>query len=508
MGWAHTFLGWLGLGGYEAASPENPLRVSQAYRRSRPLDEDSLTRPARPRLRLEAHDLDRNHGLLFGICNRICDYTVPRLNVTFATEDPEWNAAARKFLLTWYRRADVRGRNSFPRLVWLALRLSLLDGDGAFLLLSDGRVRPIESELIVTPGPPPAGKKIVDGVELGANGEAIAFWICSRNASGWPDPSTARRYAARDVVFFRHAYRFDQVRGTAPVDPILTQLMDERDLHVSYLEKVRNDTRHAAVATMQDGGASLPRNMLGMDASPSEAADGEEDEGPAFFDDHGLKLWTLRPGENVQPITPGTPSANIVSYEEHLVRMMSAALGIPAEFWTLDLRGLSWSTANAVVKIAGDAFRELHDWVAFSIVRPILDWRILLAIRDGELPRPPQTETANGLLRSAFDAYRLQPPEYLWANEQQHLEAARLGQQLGLPVLSRLAAEIGLTFEELLDMRKKELVALYAAAAEVSERTGAQVSISQFTDASQPGASAVPAAADAGGSGQGGTGND
>lgn len=213
MGWAHTFLGWLGLGGYEAASPENPLRVSQAYRRSRPLDEDSLTRPARPRLRLEAHDLDRNHGLLFGICNRICDYTVPRLNVTFATEDPEWNAAARKFLLTWYRRADVRGRNSFPRLVWLALRLSLLDGDGAFLLLSDGRVRPLKASSSSRPAHPPRGRKSLTAWSLARTARQSLFgFVAGTRAAG---RTRRRRDGMPRATWFSFAMRTASTKSAA-----------------------------------------------------------------------------------------------------------------------------------------------------------------------------------------------------------------------------------------------------------------------------------------------------
>lgn len=507
MGILSRAMALLGFGGYEAAGSGGPLRKHAAFVRSFPFDEDSLASRAREKLRLEAHDLDRNHGPLFGVCNRIASYTVPRVNATFATASPEWNAAARAFLLRWFRKADVRGRDSFPRLVWLALRQSLLDGDGAFVLLANGQVKPVEAELVRNPSPMPAGRKIVDGVEVDSRGAAVAYWICSRGRDGSADPRTARRIPAPFVVFWRHAYRFDMVRGIAPVDPIICDLIDQKDLHVSYLAKTRNDTHHAAVATMTDGGASLPANMAGLRGGAAEPAR-EREEGepprPETFQDDSLKLWTLRPGEDVKPIVPGTPSANIVEYEASLVRNMSAALGIPAEFWTLDLRGLSWSTANAVVKIAGDAFRTLHEWAAGAIIRPVLDWRLLMAIRDGDLAPAPVAKGFRGVERSEFDKYRLAPPEYLWAAEKEHYDAAQLGQKLGLPMMQRLAAEMGMTWEELLDARKKELVALYRAAEEVSRATGATVSISQFSDSTMPGSQPVPAAPGAGGEKPGG----
>ena len=197
MGFGDFLRGLLGIGGYEAAAPSNHLRKSAAYRRSFPKDEDSHAKWARGRLRLEAHDMDRNHGMFFGVCNRIADYTVPRVVFTAATGSEEWDRAARAYLRNWFRKADLRGRDSFPRLVWLALRTSLLDGDGAFVFLSNGQLLPVEAELIGTPeGPALAsaakGVKIVDGVEVDAVGRAVAYWIAPRDPGGIPDRSRAR----------------------------------------------------------------------------------------------------------------------------------------------------------------------------------------------------------------------------------------------------------------------------------------------------------------------------
>lgn len=500
MGILDYISGLLGRGGYEAAAGSNSKRKQAARRRSFPKDEDRHVGRAAEDLRLAARDLDRNDGQLHGVLNRLADYSVPQISPRWETDSDNWNTAAREWFVRWSRGADVRGFEDFQRLVWLAVRGSFLEGDGAFVLLRDGRLQPIEAELICTPtGEAAAVAKGVDirgGVELDAVGRAVAFWIAPRNKSGLPDAARARRILARDVVFFRHTTRFDAVRGIAPVACITARAVDSGDLHDSYVAKVRHDSKQAGVVRTEEG---MPGNMdfgdeddsgVGAGATPEAGGDGDT---PPTFEDDSLKLWWLRPSESVTPLVPSTPSTSIVSYEEHLLRTMSGGLGIPYEFWALDLRNLSWSTANATVKLAGDKFREIHRWAVREIVRPILDWRILLAISRGELPPAPTKRGFDGLERSQFDAYRIAPPEYLWASEREHLESAKLAQQMGMPALSALAAERGLTMDEVLDAREAELVDLYRRAERVSAATGAQVSISQFCDAQTSGVSAIPA---------------
>lgn len=513
MGFSEFFTHLLGLGGYEAAAPSNVRRKQAARRRSFSKDEDRHKGRAAEDLRLAARDLDRNEGQLHGVLNRLADYSVPAISPRWETASDEWNKAAHEWFLRWARSADVRGREDFQRLVWLAVRGSVLEGDGAFVLLDSGKVQPIESELIVTPTGDAArgmaGRDIRGGVELDAIGRAVAYWIAPRNSSGTPDAARARRIPARFVVFYRHTTRFDAVRGTAPVATITHRVVDAADLHDSYVAKTRHDSKQGGVVRTEEG---MPGNMDfdddgGGDGGSGGAGDGgavssgSEDGSPPTFEDDSLKLWWLRPNESVTTLVPSTPSTSIVSYEEHLVRTMSCALGIPYEFWSLDLRNLSWSTANATVKLAGDRFREIHRWAVREIVRPILDWRILLAIARRELPQPPVRMGFDGLARSQFDAYRIAPPEYLWASEREHLEAAKLAQQMGMPALNALAAERGLTMDEVLDAREAELVDLYRRAARVSGLTGAQVSISQFCDAQTSGVTSIPPA-NADGNGQ------
>lgn len=206
------------------------------------------------------------------------------------------------------------------------------------------------------------------------------------------------------------------------------------------------------------------------------------------MEDKHLRQYFLRVGEDVRQIQPSTPSASIVDYEKNLVRFMSAGMGLPAEMVMLDLTGLSWSTANATVKMAGDLFRRIHEWAEEQVIRPIIDWRLTLAVTRGELP--PAPVDADGI--TELFAYRVPVPEYLWADEEAHLKAIRMKYQLGLPAERILADETGQTVEEILDERQAFIEDVYRRCAELEKLTGKAVSPLQFLNAETSGIQTIP----------------
>lgn len=488
MAWWSRFFRGTG-GGYEAGTRESEARVYQAGRNSYPIDEDRHIGEARPRIVLEGRYQDRNNGLLYGVANRIADYSVPTALPRFATASKEWNDAARLFFKRWARkdRCDIRRLRSFDDLVWLAVRQSYIDGDGGFVLLEDGRVQMVEGELIATPDPAPQGKVICNGVELDRYGAPVAFWIAPRNEAGFPSPDKARRVLAGDFVFFRQFTRCDSVRGVPPISSITSDLIDQKELHQSYLAKTKHDTKDGTLVTTADGYMpNIPHPVSG------EGNDKPPPPRPASMEDRHLRMYFLRNGEDVRQIPPSTPSANIVDYEKNLVRFMASALGIPAEFWTLDLTNMSWSTANATVKMAGDQFRRVHEWAEEQVIRPLIDWRIAKAIERGELPPAPTVKVGAFEVSQAFE-YRLAVPEYLWADEDSHLKAVKTKFQLGLDGMTAVADEYGKTVGEMLDEREELWTEIYARCKRLEERTGKPISPLQFINAETSGIQTVVA---------------
>lgn len=480
MGWFGRLFGFGG--GYEAADRNSDKRVLQGGRRSQPLDEDSHVGPARQQISLEVRDQDRNNGLLFGLLNRIADYSVPSAIPSFHTSSAKWNKLALRWFKAWAKKenCDIRRLRSFDDLAWLALRESYVGGDGGFVLLKDGRLQLVDGELIATPDREEKNRNIVNGVELDAYGAPVAFWICPRGEGGLRDASRAVRVRAENFVFFRQFTRGDQTRGVSPVAPIVPDLIDQRDLHQNYLAKTRHETKDATVVTTRDGYMpNIPTDSGNKKPPPPR---------PASMEDTHMRTYFLRDGEDVHQINPSTPSANIVDYEKSLVRYMTSGVGIPGEMGNLDLTGLSWSTANATVKIAGDTFRRTHEWVEENVLRPIVDWRLLKAVENGELPQAPIDEDG---FTELFN-YRIPVPEYLWADEEGHLKAIKQKFQLGLPADKILADETGLTPEEILDARQAYVAEIYRRCAELEAQTGKPISPLWFVNAETSGVRTIP----------------
>lgn len=473
---------WLfGLGGGWDIVRDSMSRARSAGRTTYAADDDHHLGDSRETLRLEARNLDRNHGLFFGVLNRIADYSMPNVSLRFETGSEDFDNSAEDFLKDWFKTADVRGMNSFQDMAWLATRQVNVDGDGGFILLKDGRLQPIESELIATPEKAPKGT--IQGIQRDAFGRPQQFFICPRNeSSGLPEKAKAKQISARDFVFYRQFFRFDSGRGIPTAGAILPDLIDQKELHRAYVKKTKSDATRAFSVHTEDG--RMPDNLR---TRSTPGTPQYEDGRPPTWEDSGLKAFFFKDTERVENIMPATPSGTIVEYEDWLVRAMSAALGIPAEFWTLDLRGLSWSTANATVKLAGDSFRAVHAWAVEQFISPILNWRLLMAIRDGDIPPAPFSKRPNGLPVSHYSRYRVAIPEYLWADEEQHFKAAKLGWQLGAKSLDDIAGERGESAKEMLSRKQSDVLAAIAVAKEITRQTGVAVSWDQIINAGTPG---------------------
>lgn len=486
-----SFLGIRFGGGMEAATP-SPDRPLTAFVQSLPKDEDNHVGRALDSVRLEGRNLDRNHGLLYAALNRICDYSLPPIKLRFETKDKAWNKEAERYLLEWFRVADSRKRSNFSALCKMGLRTSIIDGDGGFILRSDGSVTPVEAERILTPAKPPPNARIVNGVELNDEEAPIAFWVAPRANGGLPDASKAQRIPSGEFVFFAHLRRFDEVRGIPKTAATIPDFLDQKDLHRAYVRKTRNDASMAFSVHTEDG--NMPDNVANMDPAAAAAGKTTTDglNRPTLWERSGLKALFLRTQEKVTNITPSTPSTSIVAYEEHLVRYIAASFGIPYEFLLLDLRGLSWSTSNAVVKMAGDAFREIHRFAEDQFIRDVINWRLMLAIQNRELSPAPIDDGG----RSEYRKYSIGVPEYMWANESEHIEAAAAAWKLSVKSLDDIGSESGKTGEELLDAKVRDIEMAITKAQGITDRTKVVVPWDTLINVGVPGVVSTAIAAD------------
>ena len=110
-----------------------------------------------------------------------------------------------------------------------------------------------------------------------------------------------------------------------------------------------------------------------------------------------------------------------------------------------------------------------------------------MAIRDGDIPPGPTAKRPNGLPVSFYNRYRVAIPEYLWADEEQHYKAAKLGWQLGAKSLDDIAGERGESAAEMLARKKRDILTAIEIAADLTKTTGVTVSWDQIINAGTPG---------------------
>lgn len=303
-----------------------------------------------------------------------------------------WHAAPRNF--------DLAGRMGREETFLRFETERFLAGDAALILLADGRVQRIESDLIAKPrvgAPdgkggysriPPEIERTVDkqGLVMAEDfsGRVEAFCICNRGHDG-RQIAFDHLEPAENVIFSAYWGRFSsQGRGISPLAPALNSAKDLAET----LEWQRLKTKMHALF-----GLALMRDDLAHAATPAEAAaawgdasgvgTAAPDDGAGSIKTHlqdlspdTMLLLDMAQGDKIDTIESKTPSAEFREFVETIIRQVLCALDIPYVFYNTS--GASFSGIKAAAndfERAVEPVRRKNRWArkAYS------DWLILRA---------------------------------------------------------------------------------------------------------------------------------
>jgi lambda family phage portal protein len=265
----------------------------------------------------------------------------------------------------WAATCDVSGGSLDDVMTWYDKRFAI-DGEAAIeivlrrdLLFGVG-LRRIDADLInhAKTQSRRAGRPAIDrGVELDANGKAVAYWVLSHRRDETPlfGPVMERRVPADLLLIERHG---NDVRGITPLAPV----MQRADMLNQMQEAVVAQHRAAAckmgfLETALDGehlAADAGGGMVTMDA-----ASGVIEQLPAGMT---FKAWE-----------PGAPGAQYREVYTTLVHEIASGLpgGVTYVGLTGDLTEANYSSMRQGELSARDAWRVLHGRRASTVLQPI-----------------------------------------------------------------------------------------------------------------------------------------
>lgn len=431
--------------------------------------------PDLPTLRERSRDLHRNNAHAAAITGTIVENEIGtgirpqcRLDREELGLDNDtaraFERAAERVWKRWGPRADAQNRMGIYEIQALIKRQIIENGEVLVLplMLNDDRGRPLslalevlEADRLETPPGRRGDVQIRDGVELGARGEPVAYWIRKHHPGdimlgrgGVPVTSAQEhvRYpavnaAGRANVFHLYAVkRPGQTRGEPFYAPVLDAFKDLGDVMEATVVRERVKACFAAFVTK---------------TNPLEAAIGAGTTNAAGQRINELEpgmMEYLMPGEDVRFGDPTGTGDTFDPFVQTMLRSMGAALGLPLELVLKDFSKTNYSSARAALLEARRFFRGGQHWMAARFCQPV--WEMVLEEAWLRELLPPVN--LFGEQREEWMQARWIAPGWGWVDPVKEVESSQKAIAAGLSTLAEECAGQGRDWEEVQYQRERE----------------------------------------------------
>lgn len=359
----------------------------------------------------------------------------------------------------WARRCDIAGRhNSLYSLLRTAVKGVARDGEAVIRVVRDRRLPyGMALQLLEADRLDDAlnqsldnGNVIRQGVELDTTLRPVAYWLKTAHpGENYPTQQNRHeRVPARDVHHLFTPERAEQVRGITWFHAVI----------------VRGSTIHrfeeAAVIAAEVGAskvAALERSEDAADLGPGAGmADGISAGLPQIKVEAG-EMFELPPGYKLNSWDPDYPHANFESFLKACLRGLAAGLDVAAHNLTGDMTDVNYSSARIAELAERESWMILQDWLIGAFVQPLYEDWLGLNLLSGNITFPLSGKAIPADRFEKFRAAsRFQGRRWAWVDPAKEADANATLLETGLTSRTRLAAEQGEEFEDILDELAQE----------------------------------------------------
>ena len=369
-----------------------------------------------PTLRTRSRDMVRNEPFGRGAINVMVQAVVGRglkpqaspniralakaLNVDptdreFLKTVDRFSEDAEDYFRTWAetKQADLRGNENFYDVSKSAYKNYLQSGDVFFTSNIrqhrggspyDIKIGLIEADQVANPNGVAESRRVRGGVELGPDGEAIAYWV-NENQEVYPyEYKRIPRYgphSKRELIW--HLFRPERVgnsRGIPFLTPIIVVIKSKNRYSRAELDAAVNNSILAMLIKSSNPQATLSGIATG------QTSESQQKQGIDFGLSSGAQIIQLDPGEDVTAFNPQRPFNAYDMFIESLARECCMALNIPYEILLRQFNS-SYTAARAAYNMFERTRDVERDWFALNFTSPI--WREV---------------TTSGILHGAIEA--------------------------------------------------------------------------------------------------------
>lgn len=314
----------------------------------------------------------------------------------------------------WCRQCDADGLLDFYGIQGLVARTLFESGEVIVRFRArreeDGLIVPLALQVLepdyfdtTRMGSTTGGGWIKDGIEYGALGQRVAYWLYNQHpgdAGRLGKTLESRRVPAEDVLHIFERNRPGQNRGVPRLASALLKMRDLDDYEEAELVRKGIEACFAAFVTSEDEGQTL--------GAAEARSDGARIESLAA----GM-IQYLKPGQDIKF---GSPESNggYADYTRTQLRAIAAGIGLTYEQLTGDLSGVNYSSIRAGL-VEFQRTVEALQWLV--IVPMLLDpvwkrWSALAYATRAVKTKLPET-------------IRWTPPKRQWVDPLKDVNAAR-----------------------------------------------------------------------------------
>ncbi len=403
----------------------------------------------RDRIRARGRDLERNNEIAASAIKTVIRNVVgtgikPQAQVRRrdGTMDTVLNNELEALWKKWIKPGvcDIEGHSSFYDLQAMLLRRRIVDGEilAMLPLVRDGNFLPLKVQLwepdYLTDLAYPAskGSQIYSGVEVNEFGKPQAYHFTVDLAG------KTKRIPAWQVMHLFQKTRPRQVRGMSEFAATMTAIKDLGEYMEAELVAARIAACYAVFVESDYNGAHLGRRERDSNDRPIESVE------PGMFK-------YLLPGERISSATPGRPNTDAAQFSTAQTRRIAAGLGLSFETLSRDYSQGSYSSARQGHLEDRKEFQALQQYEVDHFCQPVWEefvWQVvyrgLVKVSDFDSDRDRYTA-------AAWIA-----PGWQWIDPLKEVKSVQIELEEGITSLSKVCAQKGEDWQEVMDQRKRE----------------------------------------------------
>ena len=299
------------------------------------------------------------------------------------------------------------------------------------------------------------GNTVRQGVEIDSAGRAVAYYIRTAHPGEAYQtvPNQVERVPAGEMIHLFLAERPEQVRGVPWMHAVILRAAQLHEFEESAVIAARiGASKIAALEHAEDAPDAI-----------DQMADAKVGGIPQMSIQAG-EMFDLPPGTKLSSWNPEYPHANFESFLKSCLRGLAAGLDVADHNLTGDMSGVNYSSARIAELSERETWMILQDWLIASLVRPVYREWLAYSLLSGAI-----TFDVSGKALPAerfdkfFNASRFQGRRWTWVDPAKEADANEKQLANQLTSRTRLAAEQGEEFDDILDELKAEAEAIKAA---------------------------------------------